>query len=887
VGERYRFGLTGIADGVGLLDGAAVSVGKRGATPHRGGDGTLDGRFEVASSERVDRSMEGELTALSAERGPIDIWLLTPMYIARPRPATSGSGLNYLDRDAFDLRTFLTAVGRRYLEFADPAAIDTSGNIRQGALPPIPRGADADASALINIHFDPVRTVGRPNPVLGVQGLLRLDGISDDWVPLLVFGAMASVGHGLGYGQGAYALARAAYRSPDPCPPIGSILEPALRKERLAECEQHVIANIDQREGGAFPEEKPDREALDRMVRAIRDGAFTPGSLRGARIPKKASGWRYLAIPSATERVLQRAVQQTLDSDIDALFEDSSYAFRKGRSVGRGASAMERARAKGMKWVLDADITSFFDNVDWGRLEIRLRGLLGNDPVIPVIMSWMRAPVVLNGKRFRRTRGLPQGSPLSPLLANLYLDELDEHLAGAGFAVVRYADDFVVLCRDPDAARIARDEVVTELTHLGLTLNEDKTRITSFDEGFNFLGLHFQGDQWSPVDEPVPDAEAVPKEVALPKGAWLAQVPLETLRRAGEPVSAKETEGEAADETATPTDWKGPLGERPLFVTGTDARIQLRGDKVAIERPGEELVELPLRSISQVTLIGPTRATIPLVLRCVGLGIPVYFCASGGRLRAAVAPPPEWGVLQRQSRWSNDDAFRLAFTRSVVEAKLHNAATIGARFGFTGQEDRGVGLRRIRDQCESAGSVDELLGLEGSGARFHFEGWGASLDPVWGFGGRRKHPAPDPVNAMLSLAYSVLYNQVSCVLVAAGLDPRIGVLHRMRGAHHALASDIQEEFRHLGESAVWSLVSHRRVTPDSFVSDGPGRACRMADDTRRMVVSGVLDRWFQEFTPDEGGKLTYLEFAGRQARSLANAFLRGDAAQYCPLRLHA
>ena len=119
------------------------------------------------------------------------------------------------------------------------------------------------------------------------------------------------------------------------------------------------------------------------------------------------------------------------------------------------------------------------------------------------------------------------------------------------------------------------------------------------------------------------------------------------------------------------------------------------------------------------------------------------------------------------------------------------------------------------------------------------------------------------------------------------IDPRVGLMHRQKGAHHALASDVQEEFRHLAESVVWSAVQHGRVAPPDFlVTEGPPKSVRMTDDTRRTLVRMVEERLFESFTPEGAERQTYREFIDRQARAVALA-MRDLSAEYTPLRLHA
>lgn len=913
-GSLYRFGVVGLGDGASLLIDARRKFAERGKTPHRGGRESLDGCFTIESYEEIgDVDLEALSHQLQAATGDVDLRFRTPVYLRRPRHNIRG-GLSYVNRDDFPAVVLIEALARRALEVGQGTGSEESLAVLERSAPGAPRDVQLDASRLVNINFRYASET--PNkPVEGSQGLLRVAGIPDEWLPYLVLGQYAQLGSSLGYGQGYYHIRRGSAGDDEWCTAATTLLDRALSSEMLAAAEQRVRDNADVRHNGWMPAEEPEDGAVDALTDAIRAGAYAPGALAGALVPKKGHGVRALAVPRAAERVIQRAIHDTLDADLDQLFEDSSYAYRKGRSIRQASLAIRRAQRRGFGWVLDADVTAFFDNVDWRTLGELLDAVLGDDPIRSVIAQSISAPVRLGGVEYARARGLPQGSPLSPILANLYLDALDEHLVTCGFAVVRYADDFVVLCRDPDDARRAKGEVMSELEHIGLTLNDEKTRIVSFNEGFHFLGLQFGGvpPTASETASPAATVETKPFNTAdIPRGSWLAGVPFAVVQRLAESAYSHEvarskndrgkprapsmrreelSEGDSAGaQTAVNPrggDWRGPHDKRPLFIVDLDARVMLRGEKICVLQGDGTTVEVPLRSVSHVTMLGPTRMTIPLVLRCVDLDIPVYFCRDSGLVRAAIAPSPDWNTVSRQLARSGDAEFCLDFARRVVQAKLHNAATLVVRLRLADSEIRGKEIRMLRDSCASAASVDEVLGFEGRGARVYFEAWAASLDSGWGFGARVKHPPTDPVNAMLSFTYTVLHQHVGAALIAAGVDPRIGLMHRQRGAHYALASDMQEEFRHLAESVVWSAIQHSRVGPGEFVAtEGTPKTVRMSDETRRTMVRMVEERLFETFTPEGAERQTYRAFIDRQARSIAGV-LRNSSGVYTPHRLHA
>ena len=198
---------------------------------------------------------------------------------------------------------------------------------------------------------------------------------------------------------------------------------------------------------------------------------------------------RQLAVPAVRDRAAQAAALLVLDPLFEAAFENCSFGYRKGRSVRDAVAAVSRAYAEGFRWVLDADIDAFFDRVDHSLLLERTRRLIPDADVLGLIEAWI-SPWIWDGSCiYRLDIGLPQGNVISPALANLFLDDFDEALCGADLRLVRYADDFVVLCRSEERARQAArltDEVLESL-HLEL----DESDIASFDQGFSFLGATF------------------------------------------------------------------------------------------------------------------------------------------------------------------------------------------------------------------------------------------------------------------------------------------------------------------------------------------------------------------------------------------------------------
>jgi CRISPR-associated protein Cas1 len=235
-------------------------------------------------------------------------------------------------------------------------------------------------------------------------------------------------------------------------------------------------------------------ERLVALARDVRANRYRPAKLRVRRIPKKRRDqFRTLRIPTVTDRILQRAVLQVLYEIYEPRFLDCSFGYRPGRSLKDAVQCIVTLRDRGLTWVLDADIDAFFDQVDQELLMAWLGEQVHDPMVLQLISGWL----TLTRPDPDEPRGLAMGSPLSPLLANVYLHPLDLGLTVEGRQPVRYADDFVVLTPDRAAAEEAYEVTEQLLTALHLRYEPSKTAVVSFEEGFEFLGVRFEDDAYT------------------------------------------------------------------------------------------------------------------------------------------------------------------------------------------------------------------------------------------------------------------------------------------------------------------------------------------------------------------------------------------------------
>jgi RNA-directed DNA polymerase len=242
---------------------------------------------------------------------------------------------------------------------------------------------------------------------------------------------------------------------------------------------------------------------LEKVGQALREGSYRPQDLRRNWIPKPGSSeQRPVDIPTVRDRVVQTASRSVLEPIFERDFAEHSYGFRPGRGCKDALRRVDYLLKQGQHWVVDADLKNYFGSIPQEKLIERVKEQVADGAVLSLIAAYLQQGVMDGMEQWQPEAGTPQGAVISPLLSNIYLNPLDHLMVAQGYEMVRYADDFVILCGSEAEARGALAVVQQWTAAAGLTLHPEKTRVVnaSIAGGFDFLGYHFErGYRWPRV----------------------------------------------------------------------------------------------------------------------------------------------------------------------------------------------------------------------------------------------------------------------------------------------------------------------------------------------------------------------------------------------------
>lgn len=587
------------------------------------------------------------------------------------------------------------------------------------------------------------------------------------------------------------------------------------------------------------------RRKILRLSEALLDGSYKPYQFTEVDIETNGKE-RTLHIPAVQDRIVARAILATTTSRIDPLLGASAFGYRPGLGVADAVQAVVDAREAGLKWVLRTDVDDCFPSLSPDIAFDRFTQAV-HDTNITDVVEQLLGRTAGNGKiRGTTLPGLPLGCPLSPVLMNLVLVDLDDALNAAGFTVVRYADDIVVVGESKEELEDAARFCQRILRSFNMQLGDDKTDIMTFDDGFAFLGEDF-GPKYPP---------------AMP------------LQRVQEPEN------------------------RVLYLGAQTAHARISKGRLIVEdrqkgcgnggahggNKPTKLFDVPCGHVSRIVAFGSVAISSGLRSWAMYNGVDIVLASRRGSylgIMQGTKTETHSARLIAQVK-INDTPRQLEISCAIIRAKIHKQIVVLQRFSKREAEEKVsnaiTNMRKFMTMLDDTASIDEAMGLEGAAAKEYFAAYGSLLPDELAFTTRSRQPPLDLANASLSFLYTVLLGECVTALRAAGLEPGLGVLHSPQGKRPSLALDLLEEFRPLvADQVVLNAARRNRLTSKHARKNPEGQGILLTKKGREEILKAYEERMLQVVKgslPDFTGSIRGHLY--RQAQRLAGAITRDD-----------
>ena len=598
----------------------------------------------------------------------------------------------------------------------------------------------------------------------GCIGPLYLRGKYDKIKPLLYLGTELHAGTKLSNSYGYFILYK------DSLPYFDARFPRLNEIEKIA---QEVIERYDEALFNLIQTENENFSIKDiamSLFNKLNEGNYQPLPYNAFKIKTESGKERQVEQPEYIDLVAGLYALKLLSPVLDKAFEEESIGYRKGRSRENAIEMIKQAINEGYIWLVESDIENFFPSVNLKILEELLERYIPekDKKFKQFINSIIKAKYKLNDKIFEREHGLPMGHPLSPCLANLYLDSFDEKIKELDVKLIRYADDFLIFCKSKEQAEEVIQQVENILSNLNLKIKKEKTAIKNVTEGFQFLGFNFQGGELDVFTGP---------EMKLLK--------------------------------------------KPLYVVEPYVMVSVDGNSVTIKKEGKVLQSIPLRRISEILLMEKCVISTSLIKKCLQNEIPLTMTLGSGYLQTTLRPDSkEYFLISslHENKYANlSEAERISFAREIAIRKIENYIEIFHQKHSPELKEIIKDLNEIIHKLKFSSDINEIRGLEGLASRKVYSKINFLIINKEFHIQKRQRKPPDKINCLLNFGSYLLFSRINALVRSQGLNPYLGFLHSPSDNYESLVSDLVDIFRPKIERFIIKLVNLKIIDENSFI----------------------------------------------------------------------
>jgi len=603
----------------------------------------------------------------------------------------------------------------------------------------------------------------------GYVGKLYIKGRFNDFLPFLILGLAFNAGTKTSYGMGYYKLKEKEI--------LFDISFP--QKEKLLEIMQETNKNydnlIDFGENKDFEKIIDSNKTIDIIYNKLTDLSYQFSPSKIFKIPKKNGDFRIIEEFNYTDTIVLKYINNILSDKLESVFEKESIGFRKGISRERGVKLIKEAISEGYEFIVESDIQEFFPSVNLDILKNMLDFYIPEEDIVfrQMLLKAIFIPFKENNEIKNREIGLPQGSPLSPLLANLYLHDFDQKIKRLNFKLIRYADDFIIMSRTFKGAQKALSLALHLLSRHKLNIKKEKTSIKHIDEGFTFLGINFKG------------IEVINNEDNLVK-----------------------------------------ILKKPLYIIEPYIFLSLNGESINIIKNKKVIQNIPIRRISEIIILDKVVFSTSFIKKMTYFKIPITITLESGyhvtTINNTEKEHYKISMLHLKKYDNLSDIEKLLIAKEIAKNKIYNYLNLVKIKHIQSNKLLIENMETSINKINGAISLNEVRGYEGSIAKKIFANMNNLIIDDKFHIRVRKRKNNDPINSLLNFGYYLLFTRINATVRAIGLNPYLGFLHSPANKYESFVADMQESFRASVDRLIIQIVNLGVININDFVFTDKG-----------------------------------------------------------------